>query len=177
MGYRSDVAFTLTIDGYDPRNDEDYANFKKMLGFFKLSDFYNIVTQPDYDCVKSKELGWSWRDGAITFHVTGWKWYNGFKCVEAFDALWAQFEDLSNEGIPMSGYFMRSGEEMDDNDQNDFGEAPDWDMAYVSKIFDFQRSDYLGVTDSEKGTDEQVQTDVGQLLETGVWTNPNGKAA
>ena len=158
MGYRSDVAFCLTVDGYNPNDDEKYQTYKKMLGFFKLSDFYQIMQHPDYNCVERKELGWSWREGAIYFCANGWKWYDGFSCVEAYGQLWEQMIELSNQGVPISGYFMRSGEELDDTSGDEFGSDPDYEMAYVSKIFDFQRTECLGRTESEKGNDAEGAT-------------------
>ena len=155
MGYRSDVAFTLTIDSYNSEDVGMRNKFKYVVGMFKLTDFYRVITSPSYDCINGKELGWSWRDGSITFCVTGWKWYDGYESVEAYEQMWKAMQNI--DGV--SGYFMRSGEEMDDNVTDDFGEHPDWDLAYISKVFDFQRGDYLGVTESEEGTDEQVQTD------------------
>ena len=140
-GYRSDVAFTLTVNGYETGHPDPRDTFKKMLGFFKLSEFYRVVTSPQYKCVDCKELGWSWRDGSITFCVSGWKWYEGYTVVEAFDEMWKQMRSLAEKNdppVPISGYFIRSGEEMDDTHSASFGEQPDWDMGYVSKTFHFE---------------------------------------
>ena len=64
---------------------------------------------------------------------------------------------MSNlEGI--SGYFMRSGEDIGDVHEQDFGEEPDWDFAHVCKHMEVN-TNVLGVTENEEGTDEQVQTD------------------
>lgn len=165
MGYRSDVAFCLTVDEYDPKDEEKYQTYKKMLGFFKLSEFYRIVSAGGYKCVESKELGWSWRCGSIYFCASGWKWYDGYDAVEAYEQLWEQMiglaEGQSHDGerVPISGRFVRSGEEIEDIVYDEFGSDPDYEMAYVSKVFDFQRNDVLGETESEKEPDEQVPAD------------------
>ena len=153
MGYRSEVAFTLTVDGYFD-GDKGKAKFKAMLGFFKLSEFYRLATDSHYDCIKGGELGWSVNEGRIAFNVQDWKWYEGFPIVDAFDELWRNMSKL--DGI--SGYFMRSGEDIGDVHEQDFGEEPDWDFAHVCKHMEVN-TNVLGETESEEGTDEQVQTD------------------
>ena len=54
--------------------------------------------------------------------------------------------------------FTLFGEDMDDEHRDEFGEQPDWDMGYVSKVFQFDRSNYLGVTESEEEQDAQSAT-------------------
>ena len=160
MGYRSSVAFCFTVDNYDLDKQECRDTFKKMLGFFKLSEFYSIVTQPTYNCIKSKELGWSWREGMIVFSVDDWKWYDSFPSVQAFEELWERLQELSNQDVPISGRFVRSGEDLEDNEENDFGEQPEWELAYINKSMTVDAGcNILGVTENEEGADEQVPAD------------------
>lgn len=160
MGYRSSVAFCFTVDNYDNTKPEHRDTFKKMLGFFKLSEFYQLMQQPTYYCIKNKELGWSWREGMIVFSVDDWKWYDSFPSVQAFNVLWRQMEGLSNQDVPISGRFVRMGEDMDDNEENDFGEQPEWELAYINKSMTVDAGcNILGETQSEEESDAEVQTD------------------
>jgi hypothetical protein len=125
MGYRSQVAFVLSVDSYDKTNPADVGVFKSLVGFFKLSDFYTIGTNEDYALHKSEHgQGIGWKDGNVMFHAEDWKWYDGYTIVEAFKTLWEQIQGL--EGI--SGYFCRVGEETGDVEEDSFGDDPNFEF-------------------------------------------------
>lgn len=126
MGYRSQVAFVLSVDEYDEKVPKDVEIFKGLVGFFKLSDFYSVATSPDYDLLNPKKTdgdGIGWKDGCVLFNAEDWKWYDGYDIVEAYKKLWKQMQGL--EGI--SGYFCRVGEERGDIDEQEFGDDPNYD--------------------------------------------------
>jgi hypothetical protein len=126
MGYRSEVGFVLSVDGYDKKNTDSREQFKSLLGFFKLSEFYTIATSPEYDLKKSDAdgTGIGWKDGCVMFYASQWKWYEGYPIVEAYASLWEQMQGL--DGI--SGYFCRVGEEIDDIVEETFGDDPNYDF-------------------------------------------------
>lgn len=173
MGYRSSVAFCITVNQVqekDPiRTDVngnpkvywtyDKAKFKEMVGFFKLSKFYEIATSPDYNLLDPKAPSLGWCDGAIMFNVDGWKWYDGYPIVDSFDELFESMEGI--EGI--SGYFLRVGEESGDVEERQFGDDPDSTHFHAYTGMSFDGEGYLGEarTDEEEQT-EQAQTDKGE---------------
>jgi hypothetical protein len=159
MGYRSDVAFCLSVNKYQQDDRTwvyDKAKFKEMVGFFKLTKFYEVATDTDYDCIKQNNLGW--REGEIMFHAEQWKWYDDYPLVQAFDEMWSQMQDI--EGI--SGYFLRVGEgDGDESDvqQDEFGDDPTYHYFGAQTSMYFNDDETLGVTqtDEEEPT-EQAQT-------------------
>lgn len=154
MGYRSDVAFCLSVDTHRVNDGEgrvfsEYSKdrFKKMVGFFKLTKFYELATDADNDCLKSKELGW--QGGEILFHVQHWKWYPDYDIVKAFDEMWEQMQDIED----ISGYFCRVGE--GDGDEPDvqteeFGDDPQYSYFGAQTIMYFNAEDTLGVTQTDE---------------------------
>jgi len=162
MGYRSDVAFCLSVDRYQQEDKTwvfDRAKFKEMVGFFKLSKFYEIAVSPEYDLINHKtEPSLGWREGEIMFHAEHWKWYPDYDLVKAFDEMWNAMQDI--EGI--SGYFMRVGEgdgNEPDVDQQDFGDDPQYNYFGASTSMYFNDDETLGRTETdEEGQTEQAQT-------------------
>lgn len=126
MGYRSQVAFVLSVDEYDKAKKESQEKFKALVGFFKLSDFYAIGTNEDYELHKPQAdgQGIGWKDGNVMFHANDWKWYDGYDIVEAYKTLWMQMKDI--EGI--SGYYCRVGEEHGDTEEDEFGNDPNYEF-------------------------------------------------
>lgn len=146
MGYRSEVGFVFSIDGYDDTKEEDRQNFKSLVGFFKLSEFYTIATSEDYRLTKpdADGTGIGWKDGNVMFYASGWKWYEGYPIVEAHEKLWEQMETLSEaQDKPISGYFCRVGEETGDIQEHEFGEEPNYELFYPRS--------YMQVDDSVVG--------------------------
>lgn len=149
MGYRSEVACVISVDqikaegeGGQIRWTYDQAKFKEMVGFIKLSRFYELWTRD------SDQDAFGWRDGKFVMYGRGWKWYPDYEDVRAFHDMFNALSDI--EGI--SGYFLRVGEERDDVEEDHFGDDPDWDMFYASTIMTFDGDNYLGkrTTDDEE---------------------------
>ena len=159
MGYRSDVAFCLSVDKYQQEDKTwvfDRVKFKEMVGFFKLSKFYEEAVGAEYNLIKENNLGW--REGEIMFHAEHWKWYPDYDLVLAFDEMWKQMQDI--EGI--SGYFMRVGEG-DGNEPDvfadEFGSDPTYHYFGASTSMYFNDDETLGRTETdEEGQTEQAQT-------------------
>jgi hypothetical protein len=155
MGYRSDIAFCLSVDQYQVEGKEweyDKAKFKEMVGFFKLTEFYRQATEPDYDCVTNNNLGW--REGEIIFHAEQWKWYSDYPLVKAFDQMWESMQDI--EGI--SGYVLRVGE--GDGDEPDvqsaeFGDDPQYSHFGVQTSMYLNDDETLGVMQIEEETKKE----------------------
>jgi hypothetical protein len=156
MGYRSSVAFCLSVDKTQQEDRTwvfDRDKFKEMVGFFKLTKFYEEATSPDYNCITQGNLGW--REGDIVFHAEEWKWYPDYTIVQAFKEMWDTMQDI--EGI--SGYFMRVGEgdgDEPDVESQEFGDDPTYHYFGAQTSMYFNDDATLGVTQ----TDEEKQDDV-----------------
>lgn len=148
MGYRSQIAFVLSVDNYDKARPENVEKFKALVGFFKLSEFYTIGTNEDYELHKPSagNQGIGWKDGCVMFHAEDWKWYEGYDIVEGFNKLWEQMQGL--DGI--SGYFCRVGEEQGDISEEEFGEDPNYEF--------FRPYSYLQLDDTIIGDFETEPT-------------------
>lgn len=167
MGYRSEIAFCISVNQVkkEAENgshywDYDKAKFKKMVGFFKLTKFYEIATSSEYDLIKSKEPSLGWKDGNIVFYASQWKWYDGYTLVDACDEMWNQMQDI--EGI--SGYFLRVGEgdgsQMDVEDK-EFGDDPCYQLFSPYASMSFDGGHILG----EQDTDEQEKLTMLEIKE------------
>lgn len=158
MGYRSQVACVISVDTIKKQvgvaNDGqaiykytyDQAKFKEMIGFIKLSKFWELW-QGESDSI-------GWHDGKFVLYGDGWKWYPDFEDVKAFHEMFNALSDI--EGI--SGYFLRVGEERDDVEEDHFGDEPDWDMFYAQTVMTFDGDNYLG----KRTTDEEKQNTQGE---------------
>lgn len=153
MGYRSEVAFVLSVNNYNEKNTESQEQFKALLGFFKLSEFYTVATIPEYDLKKpdADGTGIGWKDGCVMFYASQWKWYDGYDIVEAFKTLWEQMQGL--DGI--SGYFCRVGEEADDVTEETFGDDPNYEFFRPESYMQVEDS-IVGEFESEPTTEEKV---------------------
>ena len=157
MGYRSQVAGIISVDTVTKKDekgshyhDYDRAKFKEMIGFIKLTEFYELWNEgADKD-------SFGWKDGAFILYGNDWKWYPDYPDVMAWDEMWDAMQDI--EGI--SGYFCRVGEETDDIVQIEFGDDPCYDYFHPFTALSFEGDDFLGkrVTDEEEQA-EQAQTD------------------
>jgi hypothetical protein len=157
MGYRSQVAGCISVDR-EERHDEqgksysyyDKAKFKEMIGFIKLSRFYELWN------TKSDAESFGWEDGYFILYGSDWKWYEDYEDVKAWDELWESMQQV--EGI--SGYFCRVGEESDDIEEHNFGDDPCYEFFYTSSAITFDGNDFLGkrVTDDEENKAEQAST-------------------
>jgi hypothetical protein len=155
MGYRSQVAGIISVDKVRKEDDKgshywdyDRAKFKEMIGFIKLTKFYELWSS-------ESDNAFGWKDGAFILHGDDWKWYPDYPDVQAWDELWKNMQEI--EGI--SGYFCRVGEENDDIEQEEFGDDPCYDYFHPFTALSFNGEDYLGKRETdEEGQAEQAQT-------------------
>ena len=155
MGYRSQVAGIISVDRHkveDERGslyyDYDRAKFKEMIGFIKLTKFYELWSETDH-----KAFGW--KDGAFILYGADWKWYPDYPDVQAWEEMWNAMQDI--EGI--SGYFCRVGEERDDVVTDEFGDDPCYDYFHPFTALSFEGDDFLGKRETdEEGQTKQAQT-------------------
>lgn len=154
MGYRSSVACVISVDRV--RHEVDgmpyytYSKdkFKQMIGFIKLSRFWELWS----NSTDQNSIGW--HDGYFVLYGEAWKWYPDYEDVRAFHDLFNQLSDI--EGI--SGYFMRVGEESGDVEEDHFGDDPDWSMFHSYTGMTFNGEEFLG----KRNTDEEGQNAEGE---------------
>lgn len=160
MGYRSQVAGCFSVDR-EERHDEqgksysyyDKAKFKEMVGFIKLSQFYQLWQVENTADAES----FGWKDGCFVLYGADWKWYEHYPDVQAWGELWAQMQEI--EGI--SGYFCRVGEMTNDIEEMEFGDDPCTDYFHPFSAMQFDGDSFLGKrdTDVEEKQTEQAQAD------------------
>ena len=155
MGYRSQVAGCISVDKVRKQDEQgsdywdyDRAKFKEMIGFIKLSRFYEVWSE-------SEKESFGWKDGAFIMHASDWKWYSDYPIVQAWEEMWDSMQEI--KGI--SGYLCRVGEETDDVEQEEFGDDPCYDYFQPFTALSFEGDDYLGKREVD---DEQKLT----MLET-----------
>jgi|TARA_R110000822_G_scaffold77095_3_gene185142 hypothetical protein len=157
MGYRSQVAGCFSVDRVSKLDEQgksysyyDKAKFKEMVGFIKLSRFYELWnTKPD-------DESFGWEDGYFVLYGSDWKWYPDYSDVQAWNELWYSMRQV--EGI--SGYFCRVGEESDDIEEHNFGDDPCYEFFHTYSALSFDGNDFLGKrqTDDEEEQGEQAST-------------------
>lgn len=149
MGYRSQVAGCLSVDSFNSDNEQDRAKFKEMIGFIKLSKFYEVWNNDEHD-----KNAFGWEEGAFVLYGADWKWYSDYEDVKAWDDLWYQMREI--EGI--SGYFCRVGESIDDIEEKEFGNHPCLDFFYPFSALSFDGDHFLGKrnTDAKEEQAEQA---------------------
>ena len=145
MGYRSQVAGCFSVDSFSSDNEQDRAKFKAMIGFIKLSRFWELWN------TKENEDHFGWQDGAFVLYGADWKWYESFPDVQAWDQLWESMQKV--EGI--SGYFCRVGEETDDIEEHNFGDDPCYEFFHTCSAISFDGNDFLGKRQSDDYEEEQ----------------------
>ena len=99
MGYRSNVGLALTKEGVVYLNNK-LNNLDKDSGLF--CDVADMIAYPKQHCIDKTS-------GAEMYFWTYQKWYSQFPEIMFF-------ENLMNELEPESFYFVRIGEELDDNE-------------------------------------------------------------
>ena len=147
------MAGCFSVDSFSSDNEQDRAKFREMIGFIKLSRFYEVWTVHNPETPDA----FGWRDGAFILYGADWKWYPDYDDVKAWDELWESMQEI--EGI--SGYFCRVGEELDDIEEKEFGEHPCHDFFYPFSALSFDGDSFLGKrdTDVEEKQTEQAQAD------------------
>lgn len=152
MGYRSQVAGCISVDSFSSDNEQDRAKFKAMIGFIKLSRFYEVWTVHNPETPDA----FGWQDGCFILYGSDWKWYENYDDVKAWDELWESMQKV--EGI--SGYFCRVGEERSDIEDRVFGDDPCYEFFHAFSALQFDGDDFLGKrdTDDEENQAEQTST-------------------
>ena len=157
MGYRSQLAGCISVDVVliKPESGESYydydrAKFKEMIGFIKLSKFYELWQINNHSDADS----FGWQNGKFILYGADWKWYPDYEDVQAWNELWENMQDI--EGI--SGYFVRVGEENDDIEEMQFGDDPCYDHFHAFSALQFDADDYLGKRDTDEAETTQEDT-------------------
>ena len=161
MGYRSQVAGCFSVDR-EERHDEqgksysyyDKAKFKEMVGFIKLSQFYQLWQVENTADADS----FGWKDGAFILYGSDWKWYEDYEDVKAWNELWESMQKV--EGI--SGYFVRVGEEQADIEEMEFGDDPCTDYFHAFSAMQFDGDSFLGKRDTDDEEDKAEQASTNQ---------------
>jgi hypothetical protein len=150
MGYRSEVAGIISVDRITKEDEKgahyqeyDKDKFKEMIGFIKLSSFYEKWNTTDED-----QKCFGWEDGYFVFYGSEFKWYPDYEDVKAWHDMWNQMQDI--EGI--SGYFCRVGEESDDVATEEFGDDPCYEYFHPFTALRFDGENFLG----KRITEEEV---------------------
>jgi hypothetical protein len=130
--------------------DYDRAKFKEMIGFIKLSKFYELWQINNHSDADS----FGWQNGKFILYGADWKWYPDYEDVQAWDELWENMQDI--EGI--SGYFVRVGEETNDIEEMEFGDDPCYDYFNAFSALQFDADDYLGKRDTDEAETTQEDT-------------------
>ena len=129
MGYRSDVAACITMDReykQDVKWEDrpyDKALFKEIVGKMKL------IFDGDAGQWLLGNMGW--RDGVIMLYIEGTKWYDDYPEVKQFTQFWRMLQEVDT--APISGIFVRVGEESDDNVDETFGQDPMYDFCHLTR--------------------------------------------
>ena len=151
MGYRSQVACCISVDVIRQEGEGgkvsftyDKAKFKEMIGFIKLTKFWELWGN------ESNQDAIGWRNGKFIMYGAGWKWYPDYEDVIEFHKMFNQVGQI--EGI--SGYFLRVGEESNDIETEEFGDDPCYDYFYSFQAMDFTAQEYLGKRETN---DEEPQ--------------------
>ena len=155
MGYRSQLAGVISVDTVRKQDEQgsdywdyDKAKFKEMIGFIKLSRFWELwQNSPDQDAV-------GWQNGKFILYGNDWKWYPDYEDVKAWNEMWENMQDI--EGI--SGYFVRVGEERGDIEEMEFGDDPCYDHFNAFSALQFDADDYLGKRDTDEAETTQEDT-------------------
>lgn len=131
MGYRSDVCMVIY-------GEHQYA----MRELKALIDAAGIDLNDHWG-----DDNWGINDEQFCFLADHVKWYDGFPEVQAVMKIWELAQNIGEdeEGLTKySGVFLRIGEEIEDTEQESFGDPWDHDPPYVSRCFDSVRKLNLG---------------------------------
>jgi hypothetical protein len=129
MGYRSDVAACITMDRkykQDVKWEDrpyDKALFKEIVGKMKL------IFDGDAGQWLLGKMGW--RDGVIMLYIESAKWYDDYPEVKQFTQFWRMLQEVDT--APISGIFVRVGEESDDIVEETFGQDPMYDFCHLTR--------------------------------------------
>lgn len=120
MGYRSDVAMLITSDEPTDRKIEE------LMVHLKLAQV-NLKEWTSQEWAKDPFIGWNHH--TFVFKADHVKWYDGYSDVDAINEVW----EIAKKMTGVSGVFMRIGESSDDVVDENFGEDPQYNDAYITR--------------------------------------------
>lgn len=139
MGYQSEVGAIISVDRTEHKeigtyvnisgetvpqyslthSDKDKAKFRELVGKMKLIMGEHLTDSFDDEI--------SWYDYKIVLYVPSCKWYSDYNDVKAWNKFWEVAQTI--EGV--SGVFRRTGEEIGDIEELNFGDDPCYEDCYV----------------------------------------------
>jgi hypothetical protein len=120
MGYRSDVAMLITSDEPTDRKIEE------LMVHLKLAQV-NLRGWTGQEWAKDPFMGWNHH--TLIFKAENVKWYLDYDEVKAIEEVW----EIAKKVTGLSGVFLRIGEESDDVVDENFGEDPHYQDAYITR--------------------------------------------
>lgn len=121
MGYRSDVAMLITSDEPTDRKVEELMVHLK-LAQVSFRDWINPS-----EWAKEPYIGWNHH--TLIFKAENVKWYEGYPEVEVINEVW----EIAKKVTGLSGVFLRIGESSDDVVDENFGEDPPYQDAFIAR--------------------------------------------
>ena len=120
MGYRSDVAMLITSDEPSDRKIEE------LMVHLKLAQV-NLKSWTDQEWAQEPYIGWNHH--TLAFRASNVKWYEGYPEVDTINEVW----EIAKKMTGVSGVFLRIGEESDDVVDENFGEDPPYQDAFITR--------------------------------------------
>lgn len=120
MGYRSDVAMLITSDEPTDRKIEE------LMVHLKLAQV-SLKSWVAQEWANEPYIGWNHH--TLIFRASNVKWYDGYPEVDAIHEVW----EIAKKVTGLSGVFLRIGEESDDVVDENFGEDPPYQDAFITR--------------------------------------------
>lgn len=121
MGYRSDVAMLITSDEPSDRKIEE------LMVHLKLAQVNLRGWIDPSEWARDPYMGWNHH--TFVFKADHVKWYSDYDEVKAIEEVW----EIAKKMTGVSGVFMRIGESSDDVVDENFGEDPQYNDAYITR--------------------------------------------
>ena len=76
-------------------------------------------------------------EAILGLDFAGWKWYESYSDIQAFEKIWHLFESIEDDGQiqVFSGAFLRFGENDDDTEQRVFGDEG-WGLIEYQRSYE-----------------------------------------
>jgi hypothetical protein len=118
MGYHSDVFIRVTTDPPE--------KFKVLLMEMLLikPEWWNKTMEHQSQCEK-----FTIDEAGVYCHIQGWKWYDTFGEVQAFEDMHTYFVELANEDDCINVCYLRIGEDV--GDVTELFENNGHDLGYI----------------------------------------------
>ena len=120
MGYRSDVAMLITSDEPTDRKIEE------LMIHLKLAQV-SLKSWVAQEWANEPYIGWNHH--TLIFKAEHVKWYEGYPEVEVINEVW----EIAKKVTGLSGVFLRIGEASDDVVDENFGEDPPYEDAFITR--------------------------------------------